>query len=133
MIAKLIAFLIDKVRVQLPKWFSTWKLDIFIFPVGVMLVILAAKVIRWYDPTAGIFDMGILQTIPVSFIKMTSYWTLTWALIYFFLKSTVWVYFDDPNWFEADFRMLNQFQRVMICLGILFGLLLLFAYFDHLS
>ncbi|RZL01295.1 MAG: hypothetical protein EOO89_30175, partial [Pedobacter sp.] len=39
----------------------------------VVLFFVSAKVLRWIDPTAGVFDAGVLQVINLTLVKYAVY------------------------------------------------------------
>lgn len=45
----------------------------------VVLFFVSAKVLRWIDPTAGVFDAGVLQVINLTLVKYAVYTMITWS------------------------------------------------------
>lgn len=90
--------------------------------IAVLLFWLSPYVLRQIDPTAGTYDIGVLQTIILAVISFCVFQSLVW-----FTLKVNWLpircYFEDQ--FTTDFKNLTPWQKILICSA--YYLVLLFA------
>ena len=113
---KLLRFLADFFKNQ-------YKANPQILWIPILFIIWAivAPVLRWIDPTAAIFDLGIFM-IPVYAIII---FLISTFFVWIFLKKvygTIYAYLKSG--FKTDFEQLQSCQKIIISLSVFFLLLL---------
>ena len=114
----------------LKRFFSSWpNLLSFVFALGLFLV--SPVIIRWYDPTAGIFDAGFLQAVALAafftFAEGFGGWILWQQLFASLDKATQ---SDKSNWGYLDqaTTSLTPAQFVFLVQGSFVFCVCLFAF-----
>jgi hypothetical protein len=87
--------------------------------IGIPLVFLlfwfSPIVLRWLDPTAGVYDAGVLQSLIVAAIfLLTSHTLSNGGLAVVFPK--VFKYFNNDYGFNKEFEKLTEWQRIRLSL-----------------
>ena len=89
---------------------------------AILVFFLSPNVIRWIDPTAGAYDLGILQIAVVA------------VMFFFFYSFTAWIttnliwpdlgnFFNDE--FSKAFKTLEPWQKIKLSVGLLCFFLLM--------
>lgn len=106
-----------------------WKFELLVIPLAVLLFFAAENLIRWFEPTAGTYDAGVLQEMFLAFVKLLSGTLIAWILIRVYFRE-VWDYTEMKTdaTFKDDFNSLGQKWRVLVALMIFFGLLFAFVF-----
>jgi len=89
-------------------------------PITFIIWAIIAPILRWIDPTAAIFDLGIFM-IPVYAIII---FLISTFFVWIFLKKvygTIYSYLKSG--FKADFEKLTPCQKILISLSVFFLLL----------
>lgn len=86
----------------------------------VLLMFFASRqIIRWIDPTAGIYDAGVLQVINFTLIEQAVYQLVTWSIV-----ITLWPalgnYFKKE--FNIDFQKLSPWKKICTSLFVYFAI-----------
>jgi hypothetical protein len=89
--------------------------------IAVVLFFLSPRVLHWVDPTAGVYDAGILQLLNVAIIAFCVFNSFNWLTMRIVWPS-VRSYFE--NHFVFDFNELTPWQKIKTSLFIYFSLLL---------
>lgn len=86
----------------LKRFFSSWA-NLLTFAIAVLLFLVSPVLIRWYDPTAGIFDVGFLQAIILAAVFTFSEGFFGWVLWQLIFASLDRATQDkDSNWGNLD-------------------------------
>src|SRR5574344_1780664 len=91
-------------------------------PITFIIWAIIAPILRWIDPTAAIFDLGIFM-IPVYAIII---FLISTFFVWLFLKKvygTIYKYLKDHSGFKKDFEKLTACQKIIISLSVFFLLL----------
>lgn len=74
----------------------------------VVLFFASAKVLRWLDPTAGVFDAGVLQVINLTLVKYAVYTMITWSSF-----KVLWPDLGHflKYYFKDNFKLLTPWQK----------------------
>ena len=91
-------------------------------PILFIIWAIVAPILRWIDPTAAIFDLGIFM-IPVYAIII---FLISTFFVWLFLKKvygTIYKYLKDETGFKKDFETLTSCQKIIISLSVFFLLL----------
>jgi hypothetical protein len=89
-------------------------------PITFIIWAIIAPILRWIDPTAAIFDLGIFM-IPVYAIII---FLISTFFVWLFLKKvygTIYTYLKSG--FKKDFEKLTACQKIIISLSVFFLLL----------
>ena len=89
-------------------------------PILFIIWAIVAPILRWIDPTAAIFDLGIFM-IPVYAIII---FLISTFFVWMFLKKvygTIYTYLKSG--FKKDFETLTSCQKIIISLSVFFLLL----------
>ncbi len=94
-------------------------------PITIALFVVSVPVLRWYDPTASIFDAGTFQILIVT------------PLIFFVILSVAWLAYKIifgthhsylKNEMKTDFTTITSWQRQKLAYFIYFFLVALLAF-----
>jgi hypothetical protein len=113
-----------KILLSLPR--AIWRLlrnhnEELTLVIAVALFFLSPRVLHWVDPTAGVYDAGILQLLIVSIIAFCVFNSFNW-LIMRIVWPSIRSYFE--NHFAFDFNELTPWQKIKTSLFIYFSLFL---------
>jgi hypothetical protein len=128
MIKSILTFLLGGLRLTLPAFMRKWKWELWSIPFLVAVFFLVAKIIRTFEPTAGVYDAGVLQQMFLSAIMLFFGCMLAWVLIRAYFPE-MWKYTESEE-FKDDFNLLNQKWRIIIVVTIF---LVLVNAFVHLA
>lgn len=85
----------------------------------VVMFFASREIIRWIDPTAGVYDAGVLQVINVTLIQQAFYQLVTWSIV-----VTLWPaignYFKKE--FNLDFQKLTPWKKICTSLFVYFAI-----------
>jgi hypothetical protein len=85
--------------------------------IAVAVFFFSPYVLRFFDPTAGVYDAGVLQLICVAIIAFSIFQSFNW-LVMRIVWPSVRSYFE--NHFVFDFNTLTPWQKVKASLSIYF-------------
>lgn len=91
-------------------------------PILFVVWAIVAPLLRWIDPTAAIFDLGIFM-IPVYAIII---FLIATFFVWIFLKKvygTIYAYLKDQDGFKKDFKTLPSWGKIVISFSVFFLLL----------
>ncbi|MEI8086565.1 MAG: hypothetical protein WCG93_10160 [Paludibacter sp.] len=99
--------------------------ELLTIPAVILLFILSIPVLRWFDPTAAVFDAGVFQIMILSMIQLVIYLSVAW----FMLK----IAFGHHRRYlqtgmKNDFDNLEKWQKLKLTYSIFFLLVALLAY-----
>jgi hypothetical protein len=71
--------------------------------------------LRWIDPTAGTYDIGILQVFITAIIGFCTYQAIVWMAL-----NINWPMLRDyfENHFRSDFKTLTPWQKIQVSLYV---------------
>ena len=114
----------------LKRFFSSWP-NLLTFGLAVLLFLVSPVVIRWYDPTAGVFDAGFLQAIVLAAVFTFSEaffgWVL-WQLIFASLDRATQSKDSNWGWLDRATAGLTNSQFVFLVQGSFVFCVCLFAF-----
>jgi len=114
----------------LKRFFSSWA-NLLTFAIAVLLFLVSPVVIRWYDPTAGVFDAGFLQAIVLAAVFTFSEgffgWVL-WQLIFASLDRATQGKGSNWGWLDEATTKLTNPQFVFLVQGTFAFCVCLFAF-----
>ncbi len=129
-IVRLIAFCLDYSVKNFPVWFKTWFPHMISVPLFLTVFVFSADLIRWIDPTAGVYDAGVAQTVFVTVFKFAFFIYIT-SLYMRHQWPDIWNYFKKD--FQSDFGLSNQHFRIKTALAILFITMFMLVLLDRAS
>jgi hypothetical protein len=89
-----------------------WKEELWGIPVACLLLfVVGPKLIQWVDPTAGLYDAGIMQVILFAIIALLIYNGVAWLGIKQIFPE-VFDYFQKE--FATDFKNLEKCQKLKV-------------------
>jgi hypothetical protein len=101
------------------KFFKDWN-EFITLPIAILLLIFVAPLIRSLDPTAGVFDMGVLQKPLLVIIYIFFYHAIAW----FMLKVTfpnVYKFLSDMfEGITSDSQSISTWQKIQVSLCLFF-------------
>lgn len=114
----------------LRRFFSSWH-NLLTLVLAVALFLVSPIFIRWYDPTAGIFDAGFLQAIVLAAVYTFSEAFFGWVLWQLIFASLDRMTQDDSsNWGHLDqwTQHLMSDQKVFLVQGTFVFCVCLYAF-----
>jgi hypothetical protein len=113
--------------IQLLKSKMFFVKDYILITIAFAVFFLSPYALRFLDPTAGVFDAGILQSPVVGIFMFCVLLQFVWVIIQVIWPS-ISEYFKDENGFNADFKNGTIWLRISVSLFIYFSLLLIVAF-----
>ena len=114
----------------LKRFFSSCA-NLLTFAIAVLLFLVSPVLIRWYDPTAGVFDAGFLQAIVLAAVFTFSEgffgWVL-WQLIFASLDRKTQNNESNWGWLDEATAKLTNAQFVFLVQGSFVFCVVLFAF-----
>jgi len=101
-----------------------WKEEAVGVLLAFLLFVIAPSIYRFIDPTAGSYDVGVLQLINFSLVSILTFSFLSWLGIKINFKE-IFQYLQTD--FQKDFNSLEKWQKVKISLLLYLSYLLLFV------
>lgn len=80
-------------------------------PAAILLFILSIPVLRWFDPTAAVFDAGKFQFIIFPMIMLFSFSAITW--IYFNIVFGTFSNYLKTK-MKSDFNAITSWERIRL-------------------
>ncbi|AWW31831.1 hypothetical protein DN752_17780 [Echinicola strongylocentroti] len=122
--------MITKIKERLLSFIKLWP-ELWSVPVSILLFAASIPIIRWIDPTAGVFDWGIFQTVLVTVVILPILSTAAFMGIRFNFKF-LFDYYRKTVYIK-DYLKLTPWQRLLLfCLVylslLLAGVILVAAY-----
>jgi hypothetical protein len=107
----------------LKKFFKLWT-EIWSIPLGLLLFWYSPHIIRFVDPTAGVFDLGILHKLLYAVVAILLGNGIAFLGIKFNFPSVFEFYKSEsePSAFD-DFKSITPWQRLKL-LAFLYALIL---------
>lgn len=103
------------------KWLWKKYPELFSIPMALAVWVLSVRVLRWIDPTSGIFDAGVFQIPIFSVLQLFVYVSIAW-LIMGLVFGTYRKYL--VNDLKEDFKKLSPWQKIRMSYTIFLSLLL---------
>lgn len=100
--------------------FKSWG-EYVLLIVAVVLFLVSPYIFRWYDPTAGSFDIGVLQVNITSIISLCLFSCVSWAMLKI-LWPDIRCFFEDE--FGKNFKSLTPWQKIATSLFVYFFIVL---------
>jgi hypothetical protein len=97
---------------KLKEWIIKKKEYLFIV-VAILLFLASAPIFRMIDPTAGVYDIGVLQNNITAIISLLVFQFIAWNILCFIWPS-IRIYFEEN--FTADFNKLLPWQKIVTSL-----------------
>lgn len=99
--------------------------ELLTIPAVILLFILSIPVLRWFDPTAAVFDAGVFQIMIMSMIQLVIYLAVGWIVL-----KIVFGHHRKylENQMKSDFEKLTAWERQKLAYSIFFLLVALLAY-----
>ena len=102
--------------------------EIVNIPVVLILWKLSMYVLRWLDPTSGVYDAGVFQILIFAVIQFFVFVSIAWlAMKFIYGTLRKYLQFD----FKEDFKNLDTWQKMKLSYGVFFGLVFLLAYLSR--
>ena len=99
--------------------------ELLLIPAAIVLWVISIFVLRFIDPTSGVFDAGVFQIPIFSIIQFFIYVAIAW-----FTLGVVFGTFKKYLKIEmkSDFQFLTKWQKIKLSYAVFFSLLALLAY-----
>jgi hypothetical protein len=102
--------------------------EVLAIPIALIVWKLSVYVLRFLDPTSGVYDAGVFQ-IPIfaviQFFVFVSIAWLTMKILYGTLRRFLQIDFKE------EFLKLDRWQKIKLAYGVFFGLVFLLAYLSQ--
>lgn len=112
------------------RFFSSWA-NLLTLVIATIIFLASPVLIRWYDPTAGVFDAGYLQAIFLAAVFTFSEgfvgWVL-WQLIFASLDRKTQTKESNWGWLDEATTKLTNAQFVFLVQGTFIFCVCLFAF-----
>ena len=102
--------------------------EILSIPIALIVWKLSIYVLRFLDPTSGIYDPGIFQIPIFAVIQFFVFVSIAWLALKI-IFGTIRKYLQFG--FKTDFQYLTSWQKAKLAYTIFFGLVFLLAYLSH--
>lgn len=84
-------------------------------PLALLIFWLSPIVLRWLDPTAGVYDAGVIQSLSVAAIYVLI--IVTAASVGLKVNFPhVFKYFNQDEGFNLDYKLLTKWQKIRLSL-----------------
>lgn len=103
-------------------WIKLWP-DFLALPLALLGFWLSIPILRWIDPTSGIFDTGIFQIIIVLAVLLTAINALIFLGVEFNFPM-IWDWYKKDI-LKRDWLAITPWQRFLLFLSLYFGLFIL--------
>ena len=91
-------------------WVNAYK-EYLLIIIAILLFFLSPYVFRMIDPTAGVYDIGVLQNNITAIISLLIFQVVAWNVLCFIWPS-IHTYFDKH--FVNDFNRLIPWQKIAV-------------------
>jgi hypothetical protein len=95
--------------------YAEWREEFFSIPLALIIFFASPFMLRAVDPTAGVYDSGVLQIILFATICLLVFNGLAWMGVKQVFPE-IFQYFQ--NAFKIDFKSLEPWQKIKISLFI---------------
>ena len=99
--------------------------ELLAIPVGLIVWVLSVSILRWMDPTSGVFDAGVFQIPIFAVIQFFIYTSIAWLALRI-LYGTISRYLRFE--FKSDFKQLHPWEKIKLSYTVFFFLLAVLAY-----
>ena len=94
--------------------------ELFRIAASILVWVASIYVIRFFDPTAGVFDAGIFQIPIFATIQFFIYLAVVWlAIRLIFVTTRKYMEFD----YQKEFNNLTSWQKMLLSFGLYLSLL----------
>lgn len=105
----------------LKEFVGRWANELIAVPVAIVLFLLSPLLLRWIDPTAGVYDVGVFQIILLAVVTLLILSAIVWLMLWMGWR-TVFDYFQND--FRHEFSTLQPWDRVRIASAFFLAYLL---------
>jgi hypothetical protein len=112
---------------EIKKFFKKYP-ELLTIPVAMMVWAVSAHILRWFDNTSGVFDLGIFQIPLFSVIQFFLYISMAWMAMKL-LFGTLRRYLSLH--FKSDFKGLTPWEKIKLSYAVFFVLLCVLAYLSN--
>ena len=126
--------LLIRLITALTKWVLRAKDNITVFlkkypelitiPAAFVVWVFSIHLLRWFDPTSGIFDAGVFQIPIFSVLQLFMYASIAWMVMGLLFGTYRKYLLTD---LKSDFKKLSPWQKIKISYYIFFSLLFAFV------
>lgn len=95
--------------------------ELLTVPLAFVVWVLSIHVLRWFDPTSGIYDAGVFQIPIFAVLQLFVYVSISW-LIMGLVFGTYRKYLKND--LKEDFKTLTKWQKIRMSYTIFLSLLL---------
>ena len=95
--------------------------ELLTVPLAFVVWVLSIHVLRWFDPTSGIYDAGVFQIPIFAVLQLFVYVSIAW-LIMGLVFGTYRKYLKND--LKEDFKTLTKWQKIRMSYTIFLSLLL---------
>lgn len=112
--------LLATVCIKAFRFLKNWN-EFVTVPVALGLFWFIRPIMRYIDPTAGVFDLGIIHVFFAGLVIYLLVIAAVWLIVRLTYK-VLYIYLDVQ--FEVDFKTLSNYQKCVLSLGF-FSIVLL--------
>lgn len=113
--------MIPKLKKRLLEFMKLWP-EMWSLPVSILIFAASIPIIRWIDPTAGVFDWGIFQTVLVAVVLLPAISTAAFMGIKFNFPA-LFDYYRKTIYIK-DWLKITPWQRLLLLFLLYISLLL---------
>jgi hypothetical protein len=106
------------------RWVKSLKNETTIIILAVLAFALMPIALRWFDPTAATFDVGLLTAPALGIVGVIGSVILFWVLWRFCFNDKIDAWFDSQDGFLADFFAAPPAVRLACFFGTLWVVVL---------
>lgn len=99
--------------------------ELLTIPIGFGVWVASIPVLRWFDPTSGIFDAGVFQIPIFAVIQFFVYVSIAWMVLGL-IYGTIRKYLKID--FKEEFQLLTPWQKIKLSYSVFFALLFVLVF-----
>lgn len=100
-------------------------IEVFVLPISLIVWILSARILRWFDPSSGIYDAGVFQIIFFAIIQFSVFFSVTW-IVFKHVFGAFGKYLKTD--FKRDFERLDRWEKIKIVYSVFIALIFIMSY-----
>lgn len=94
--------------------------ELLTIPAAFVVWVLSIRVLRWFDPTSGIFDAGVFQIPIFAVLQLFVYISISWMILGIVFGTARKFLQND---FKDKFSKLTIWHRILVSYGLFLSLL----------
>ena len=102
--------------------------ELLSIPIALIAWKMSIYILRYLDPTSGVYDAGIFQIPIFSVIQFFVFVSIAWITLKI-IFGTLRKYLETD--FKDDFKKLDRWQKIKLSYAVFFALVFILSYLAH--